>query len=122
MNMTKIWINHTIGRIGMHLVLKYAQRMDKELGGLPRGPMDAIAHLLTRQLDLESCAIVRVQKGDWCKCGKGPNHRQALINLNSFGMTDEEMASHMTHIAAGLEGSLMVARHEQYGTTPQYDA
>jgi hypothetical protein len=122
MNIVKAWIAYKIGHLGVRLIMAHAKMMERLIpGGLPRGEMDAVAHLMTNTLGLDGLAMVMVNDADWCKCGKGAPHRQTHIRLSSWGLRDDQLVSHMQHLAAGLEGNLRVARHEQHGT-PLYDA
>ena len=122
MNTMKAWIALKLGHIGMRMVFGYANLMESIIpGGLPRGPMDAVANLIAEELKLQGCVLLMVDSGGWCKCGRGEPHRETHLRLSSFGLRDDELMSHLTHVGAALEGRLRVARHEQHGT-PAYDA
>lgn len=115
MNIVKAWIAYNIGYIGVRLIMAHAKMTDRMMGGLPRGEMDAVAHLMANTIGMDALAMVMVRDGEWCNCGKGEAHRQTHLRLSSWGLRDDQLVSHMQHLVAGLEGNLIVARHEQHG-------
>jgi len=102
--------------------------------GLSLGHNDVTAYMLARSFNLNGCVVVSAYDGEWCPCGKGDPHRMTKLAFGTYGLSDEQMKTHLSVIYAELDGSLHVdenhapeRRKRSRGNAapakrPQYDA
>lgn len=110
-----------LARACLRFLIAYCGDMDKKVG-TTRGQLDVLCTLLSEFMGWNGVSIVAKREGNWCNCGKLPRHREDVIGLNSFGMTDQDLAEAFQMLSAGL--SSMVARgpHPSQGVSSKRKA